>query len=355
MPSGESNDEFGVKVVLAHGGPSIADCNLAEQNSTKLPGCIRARRALRFIPHDELMLPIELRRDCDSVLCGPTATCVHGICVPATVDSRLCRGAGCPDTTLLPPGSTFDGGTDAPLDGPAVPEGGVVTDACANSSCPQVTSCTQLLANCGTPPTDNCCNSPLVTGGTFKRQYVVPTTVSNFRLDKYEVTIGRFRPFVDAVIAGYTPAPGSGKHAYLPSGGLINQYDNIEFSYASMAGDLERPHPWGADPITPERAIYCSVGDCSLTLPSDVGARPLGDGYFGQSDLAGGAWEWVLDGNNGYVVCTDCIFFDYPPILRAIVSGGYRSTPEQLEVTYMLSEKVEEGGGDLGVRCARPP
>jgi len=261
-------------------------------------------------------------------------------------------------------------------------------------------------------------------GGTFKRQNIVPTTVSTFRLDKYEVTIGRFRAFVDAVVAGYTPAPRSGKHAYLPSGGLINQYDMnmvergwdaawnanlptsknawndfnhlscsgsvwtaqpganerkpvtcinwyqayafciwdggflpsyIEYNYASMAGDLERPHPWGADPITPERAIYCSAGECSLTLPSDVGSRPLGDGYFGQSDLVGGAWEWVLDGNNGYIVCTDCIFFDNPIVQKTIGGGGYDSSPEQLEVTYILNETVDDTAGDRGVRCARPP
>jgi len=50
-----------------------------------------------------------------------------------------------------------------------------------------------------------------------------PATVSSFRLDKYEVTVGRFRNFVTAVVGGWTPAAGSGKHTHLNSGvGLAN-------------------------------------------------------------------------------------------------------------------------------------
>jgi formylglycine-generating enzyme len=45
-----------------------------------------------------------------------------------------------------------------------------------------------------------------------------PLTISAFRLDKYDVTVGRFRNFVDAWNVGYRPPPGSGKHAYLNGG-----------------------------------------------------------------------------------------------------------------------------------------
>jgi formylglycine-generating enzyme required for sulfatase activity len=79
--------------------------------------------------------------------------------------------------------------------------------------------------NCGAGA-ESCCTSPLVTGGTFSRTYDNVTytdpqyvaTVSDFRLDKYEVTVGRFRKFVDAVVAGWTPAAGSGKHTHLNGG-----------------------------------------------------------------------------------------------------------------------------------------
>jgi formylglycine-generating enzyme required for sulfatase activity len=408
VPSGEKGDDFGVKVVLAHGGPTIAECNDAEAHAQKLPGCIRARRALSFIPHDELKLPIALRRDCDDVLCPPTTTCVHGRCAPATVpDPGLCRGAGCPDTTLLP-GTAVDGGGDEP-------------DAPAGASPP---SCEHLPANCGTPPTDNCCNSPVLTGGTFKRQNIVPTTMSTVRLDKYEVTIGRFRSFVDAVVAGYLPAAGSGKHTHLPSGGLVNRYDMdniergwdsawnanlpadktqwndvdhlscagtvwtansgtnerkpvtcvnwfqayafciwdggffpsyIEFDYAEEGGDLQRPHPWGADPISPERATYCAAGDCALLSPIDVGSKPLGDGYFGQSDLVGSVSEWMLDGNNGFDACKDCEFVDYSGTQKLTVGGAYNETEATLALDFMLSFETSYRSGKIGFRCARPP
>ncbi len=49
--------------------------------------------------------------------------------------------------------------------------------------------------------------------------------MSGFRLDKYLVTVGRFRQFVNAWNngSGYMPAAGSGKHTYLNGGqGLAN-------------------------------------------------------------------------------------------------------------------------------------
>jgi formylglycine-generating enzyme required for sulfatase activity len=81
------------------------------------------------------------------------------------------------------------------------------------------------LSDCGSSGTESCAASPLVTGGTFFRGTTTayPATVSDFRLDKYEVTVGRFRKFVDAWIAGWRPSAGAGKHAHLNAGaGLAN-------------------------------------------------------------------------------------------------------------------------------------
>jgi formylglycine-generating enzyme required for sulfatase activity len=55
--------------------------------------------------------------------------------------------------------------------------------------------------------------------------YADPATVSGFRLDKYLVTVGRFRQFVAAWNggSGYSPSAGSGKHTHLNLGqGLAN-------------------------------------------------------------------------------------------------------------------------------------
>jgi formylglycine-generating enzyme required for sulfatase activity len=56
-----------------------------------------------------------------------------------------------------------------------------------------------------------------------------PAQVSDFRLDKYEITVGRFRKYVAAVEAGWTPGAGSGKHTHLNGGqGLSNGIGGYE-------------------------------------------------------------------------------------------------------------------------------
>jgi len=80
-----------------------------------------------------------------------------------------------------------------------------------------------LEANCG--PGESCCTSPSINGGTYNRinDANSPATVSDFRLDKYEVTVGRFRKFAAAWNGGWRPMAGAGKHAHLSSGkGLVN-------------------------------------------------------------------------------------------------------------------------------------
>lgn len=84
-------------------------------------------------------------------------------------------------------------------------------------------------SNCGADANESCCESPLVEGGTYNRTYqntgsgptgeADPATISSFRLDKYEVTVGRFRKFVEYLDAGGAlPEAGTGKHAYLNAG-----------------------------------------------------------------------------------------------------------------------------------------
>lgn len=73
-------------------------------------------------------------------------------------------------------------------------------------------SCVGLDRTCGPKGNGDCCASALVPGGTFFRSYdgvtpdfestAYPASVSDFRLDVYEITVGRFRKFV----AAYSPA-----------------------------------------------------------------------------------------------------------------------------------------------------
>ncbi len=81
------------------------------------------------------------------------------------------------------------------------------------------------LSDCGPNGNDVCARSLFVPGGTFFRGETTnyPATISDFRLDKYEVSVGRFRKFVEAWVSGWRPTPGSGKHSHLNGGaGLVN-------------------------------------------------------------------------------------------------------------------------------------
>jgi formylglycine-generating enzyme required for sulfatase activity len=114
-------------------------------------------------------------------------------------------------------------------------DGSLTPDASVATAMPPMPNCAPGgpgLTDCGENH-ESCCTSLLVPGRTFYRTYknsgrgvtgnADPATVSSFRLDKYLVTRGRFRPFVAAVRDGYEPPPGSGKHTHLNSGkGLAN-------------------------------------------------------------------------------------------------------------------------------------
>jgi formylglycine-generating enzyme required for sulfatase activity len=93
----------------------------------------------------------------------------------------------------------------------------------------------------------------LVTGGTFLRSYdgvttsgsdtTHPATVSDFRFDKYEVTVGRFRRFKTAWDGGWRPAAGAGKHTHLNRGNGLK--DTSRTSTYEIGWDAA----WSSDPL----------------------------------------------------------------------------------------------------------
>jgi formylglycine-generating enzyme len=101
-------------------------------------------------------------------------------------------------------------------------------------------------ATCGPSGSESCCTSNPVSGGTFYRGYngvadsvldcctskAWPATVSDFRLDRFEVTVGRFREFVGAVLGKWVPAAGAGKHTHLNGGqGLVDAGSDAGVTY----------------------------------------------------------------------------------------------------------------------------
>lgn len=232
-------------------------------------------------------------------------------------------------------------------------------------------SCVGLAETCGPNADEDCCSTATsIPGGTFFRSYDVagdgmypstsyPATVSPFRLDRFEVTVGRFRKFVEAGMGTHVnpPMDGAGTHPNLARSGwdpiwnseLVSDtpalvagikcdstttwtdapgvkedlpincttwyevmafciWDDAylpteaEWNYAAAAGSEHRVYPWSNPPNSKE--IDCSYTNyhngtttCVLNGATNrVGSEsPKGDGKWGQADLSGNLWERTLD------------------------------------------------------------
>lgn len=95
---------------------------------------------------------------------------------------------------------------------------------------------------------ESCCTNLLVPAGTYDRTYLNdgngatgvgdPASVSAFRLDRYLVTVGRFRQFVIASSAGWVPVAGAGKHTHLNQGRGLADSAGAGYEPGWLAGDV---------------------------------------------------------------------------------------------------------------------
>jgi sulfatase modifying factor 1 len=118
--------------------------------------------------------------------------------------------------------------------------------SCSAGTCVMPASCAAGAAGqavCGHTG-DSCCSSIEIPTETYYRSYdgisanyestANPASVSGFRLDRYEVTVGRFRPFVAAIVGGWRPTNGSGIHTHLNGGhGLLATGGGYESGWTS--------------------------------------------------------------------------------------------------------------------------
>ena len=225
-------------------------------------------------------------------------------------------------------------------------------------------SCEETDAQCAD---GGCCRGDLLPGGSYPmgnetqaadydEQPEHPATVSSFRLDAFEVTVGRFRAFVAAYSVGWRPLTGAGAHPRISDSGWLADWDEklpsdgdtltenlkcipfkhtwsdtpsasesfplncvswyealafciwdggrlpteAEWEYAATGGDENRTYPWGE--LDPDCA-HVRMADCVESFEPDpvttpfvnVGTRPQGVTRWGHYDMAGGLWEWTFD------------------------------------------------------------
>jgi formylglycine-generating enzyme len=146
-------------------------------------------------------------------------------------------------------------------------EGGAGGDegtACAVEEAGQPASCAGLAATCGAGASADCCAAAALSGGEYLRgnDESYPATLCPFALDLYEVTVGRFRKFVDAY-PGNTPSAGAGRNPNSEgdTGWLAEFDDELPVDQAALLTALkchERYQTWTDDPGENEtRPVTC--------------------------------------------------------------------------------------------------
>lgn len=308
---------------------------------------------------------------------------------------------------------------DAGLESDAPP---MTSDVAGDSARPIPISCTSLPATC--QGTHSCCEDAEVPGGGFLRNNdagsdgaygttTLPATISAVRLDRFEVTVGRFRAFVDAGMGTATTAPSAnagartlngttgqggwdpawnnrlmvdsatlraqlncssatwtdapGANELLPiacltwyeafafcvwDGGFLPT--EAEWNFTASGGDEQRAYPWSNPPSQ-------VVADCAHTniagcgnLAIAVGGN-LDVGRWGHADMSGNLHEWVLDsGVNPPPVCDNCADLSVSAT-HSLRGGALDHSALESRPANHIDFMSDARGFDVGMRCARLP
>ncbi|MFH0900445.1 MAG: SUMF1/EgtB/PvdO family nonheme iron enzyme [Pseudomonadota bacterium] len=179
----------------------------------------------------------------------PSSTCISASTVRTYHSPGTCAGGACGyafTDTVCPSGVCSGQACCAPTTCAAVvAECGTISDGCGRTlncgSCmspetcggsgkPNVCgetggsfpSCAGLASTCGPTKTGDCCETLFVPSGTYNRSNHpdYPATVSGFMLDRFEITVGRFRKFVEAGMGTQAnpPVAGAGAHPLIIEG-----------------------------------------------------------------------------------------------------------------------------------------
>jgi formylglycine-generating enzyme required for sulfatase activity len=233
--------------------------------------------------------------------------------------------------------------------------------------------CEGMAKTCGATGDEDCCTHRHVWGSAFQRKDGSGNTsnaaVADFMLDRFEVTVGRFRRFA-GVYDTARPAEGDGAHPRVAGSGWKSSWDvylpqsraelgealkcnpslatwtddpgpsedqpincvswylafafcawdggrlptDAEWYFAATRGEQGAKYPWGDTPAPDQQhgSFDCAADGSApnACAPSDilgVGVAAQGDGRWGHADLFGNMREWALDYFAAYPAsCDDC-------------------------------------------------
>jgi len=351
------------------------ECNSSAQCASAR--CVDGRCAAALC-NDDFKNGYETAVDCGGGAFADSAACSRCVggracqrgddCSSGVCRDRVCQTPTCTDGQKNGDELQVDcGGACAACEWQTLCKGGAdcPSGACNDGTCVPPPSCRNAISLC---KGRDCCASPIVEGGSFfmggdpnnaasgcvfdaSQSHL--GTVSSFRLDMFEVTVARFRKFIEAGASAWTPSPGAGAHPGLPDTGWQTEWNSqiptskelwdqqlgvnlgtwtpapgsrenrpinvvswfeafafcvwdggrlpseLEWEYAAAGGADNRPYPWGFEPPNDTRASFACNGDCFGTEETvrilDVGSKWLGKARWGQQDLAGNMGEWVVD------------------------------------------------------------
>jgi formylglycine-generating enzyme len=272
-------------------------------------------------------------------------------------------------------------------------------------------SCGGLASTCGAGRNESCCKGLAVPGGTYSRSNdpAFPATVSGLVLDKYEVTVARFRAFLDAGqgTRQIPPHAGDGVHPLIAGSGwdatwnvsllpdaaalrdamkcypdgqtwtdtpagnenhpinCVTWYEafafcawdggrlptEAEWNYAAAGGEQQRVYPPVLTAAEYRQGQFC---DRNWWPTEDVGALAQCTSRWGQAELVGNVREWNLDWYSPTYdnPCDDCAHLETTPdrVVRGFPSGML--APEVLTAARFRHDPRDREF-TLGFRCAR--
>lgn len=244
-------------------------------------------------------------------------------------------------------------------------------------------SCRTLATRCGPQEDVDCCEAPALPGGTYNRlnDPAFPASVSPFRLDRFEVVVGRFRRWMETLAtadrdilrpklacdprAPWTDAPGPNEYVPITCVLRTEAIDfcawdgarlqtEAEWNFAAAGGDEQRYFPWSV-PGTSQ--VLDATHGVWIPPLARVGSRPLGAGRWGHFDLSGNAYELVMDLDGPLPVpCKDCVVDAGTP--GRIMHRGGSVSPDVDAGTRFWSTTFRDGDPNVrnwnqGFRCAR--
>jgi len=210
-------------------------------------------------------------------------------------------------------------------------------------------------------------------------------TLSEYWIDRDEVTVSAYAAFLDAygdphlsapmqpiIEAGgrYQPAPGFENDPIA----FVSWFDaqvycafigktlptEAQWERAAKGPSDDRHFPWGNTGPTCDEAVFLSSSLCELE-PAAVGSRsPAGDSVEGVHDLAGNVAEWVSDWYDRYTADaqtdpTGPDNADGSLTLRVMRGGGFLDPEPAIRTTARWGTDPSDRAEGTGFRCVYRP